>query len=130
MRAQCVSSFFSGGEGPRCKECVPARAVFVPPRPPPLPGRARNLPLRNRARCSGWLKCMRLKLTRNANLAGEADHSGRRRRPIRREATHMAYTACEAVVMAHMGTEATHMAYPACEAVSMAHMGTEVTHMA
>ena len=29
-----------------------------------------------------------------------------------------------------MVTEATHMAYPACEAVMVAHMGTEATHMA
>ena len=28
--------------------------------------------------------------------------------------------------MAHMGTEATHMAYSACEAVVMAHMGKSI----
>ena len=34
MRAHCVVCllFFSGGEGPRRRECVLARAVFVPPR--------------------------------------------------------------------------------------------------
>ena len=41
--------------------------------------------------------------------------------PLGTEATLMAYSACEAGVMAHMGPEATHMAYPACEAVVMAH---------
>ena len=48
----------------------------------------------------------------------------------RREATPMAYLACEALVTAHMGTKATHMAYPSCEAVVMAHMGSEATHIA
>ena len=40
------------------------------------------------------------------------------------ETTRMAYSACEAVVMARMETEKTRMAYSACEAVVMAHMGT------
>ena len=35
----------------------------------------------------------------------------------RHEATHMANSACEAVVTAHTGMEATYMTYPACEAV-------------
>ena len=41
------------------------------------------------------------------------------------EATHMAYPACEAVMMVHMGTEATHMAYPACEASHIAGAASE-----
>ena len=41
------------------------------------------------------------------------------------EASHMAYPACEAVMMVHMGTEATHMAYPACEASHIAGAASE-----
>ena len=79
------------------------------------PGRARHLSLhRVRAACSR-LKTMSFRLGDiHGSMRCESTHnaesalpSKRRRKPNRREAKRMAYPACEAVEMAHMGSEET-----------------------
>ena len=106
--------FSSGGGGLQYRSAL-RQGPVSPPRSPPQRGRARHLSP-PRSGC--------------AAVDDPLGDVGETSKPNRREATHMAYLACEALVMAHMETNATHMAYLACEAVVMALMGSEATHMA
>ena len=96
---------------PAVPQCAPARAGSSLPRSPPQPRRARHLPSSPRS-SSAQPFTTRLEM------------SEKRQSPMDVKRRTLAHRACEAVVLAHVGTKAMHVAHAAFDAVAMAHMGT------